>query len=45
MQAVGPTQLIVLLVAVAITAAASGFLGSVVVRRTRTRRWRPLTYG
>jgi hypothetical protein len=37
MQAVGPTQLIVLLVAVAITAAASGFLGSVVVRRRKRR--------
>jgi len=37
MQAVGPTQLIVLLVAVAITAAACGFLGSVVVRRRKRR--------
>lgn len=39
MQAVGPTQLIVLLIAVAAIASASGFLGSVVVRR-RTRRAR-----
>lgn len=37
MQAVGPTQLIVLLVAVAIVAATSGFLGSVVVRRRKRR--------
>ena len=37
MQAVGPTQLIALLVAVAIVAAASGFLGSVVVRRRKRR--------
>jgi hypothetical protein len=37
MQAVGPTQLIVLLVTVAIVAAACGFLGSVVVRRRKRR--------
>jgi hypothetical protein len=37
MQAVGPTQLIVLLVAVAVVAAASGFLGSIVVRRRKRR--------
>ena len=37
MQAVGPTQLIVLLLAVAIVAAASGFLGSVVMRRRKRR--------
>ncbi|MDT5068865.1 MAG: hypothetical protein QOK02_5020 [Mycobacterium sp.] len=37
MQAVGPTQLLVLLAAVAIVAAASGFLGSVVMRRRRHR--------
>jgi cytochrome c biogenesis factor len=37
MQAVGPTQLIVLLVAVAVVAAASGFLGSVMLRRRKRR--------
>ena len=37
MQAVGPTHLIVLLIAVAAIAAASGFLGSVVVRRRKRR--------
>lgn len=37
MQAVGPTQLIVLLVAVAVIAAACGFLGSALVRRRKRR--------
>jgi hypothetical protein len=37
MEAVGPTQLIVLLIAVAAIAATSGFLGSVVVRRRKRR--------
>lgn len=37
MQAVGTTQLIVLLVGVAIIAATTGFLASVVVRRRRRR--------
>jgi len=37
MQAVGPTQLIMLLVAVAVVAAAAGFLASVVVRRNKRR--------
>lgn len=35
MQAVGPTQLILLLVAVAIIAAACGFLGSLIVQRKK----------
>ena len=37
MQAVGPTQLIVLLLAVAVGAAAAGFLASVVMRRRKRR--------
>lgn len=37
MQAVGPTQLILLLVAVAIIAAACGFLGSLIVQRKKRR--------
>jgi uncharacterized membrane protein YeaQ/YmgE (transglycosylase-associated protein family) len=37
MQAVGPTQLIILLVAVAVVGVAAGFLASVVVRRNKRR--------
>jgi hypothetical protein len=37
MQAVGPTQLILLLVAVAIIAAVCGFLGSLVMQRKKRR--------